>query len=78
MLECYDMDVLSYSGLDDRVGMGYLEPSLGGCEDHDWCLFSIEVRNAYGLPFEVTFERMEKGRKRATSSGPGRVNFSPR
>lgn len=27
----------------------------------DWCLFSIDVRNTYGLPFEVTFERTQEG-----------------
>lgn len=26
-----------------------------------WCLFSIEVRNAYGLPFDVSFERCQEG-----------------
>jgi len=56
------MDILSYSGLSDRVGAGVPDPSPGEGEDHDWCLFSIEVRNTYGLPFEVTFERMNKGR----------------
>ena len=61
MLECYDMDILSYSGLNDRVGVGRGNPPLRESEDDDWCLFSIEVRNTYGLPFEVTFERMDKG-----------------
>lgn len=73
------MDILSYSGLNDRVGVGRPDPSLGGGEDRDWCLFSIEVRNTYGLPFEVTFERMDKGQGRAASSGgPGRVKSPPR
>ena len=78
MLECYDMDILSYSGINDRVGAGDPDPFLGESEDHNWCLFSIEVRNTYGLPFEVTFERMDKGRGRATSSGPGYTNPPPR
>lgn len=73
MLECYDMDILSYSGLNDRVGVGRSNPSLGENGDHNWCLFLIEVRNTYGLPFEVTFERMDKGQGQAVSSGPGRV-----
>ena len=67
------MDILSYSGLNGRVGVGLPDPSLGESEDDNWCLFSIEVRNTYGLPFEVTFERMDKGQGRAASSGPGRV-----
>lgn len=61
MLECYDMDILSYSGLNDRVGVGRPDPSPEDSEDYNWCLFSIEVRNTYGLPFEVTFERMDQG-----------------
>ena len=27
----------------------------------EWCIFSIEVRNTYGVPFEVTFERDQPG-----------------
>jgi len=77
MLECYDMDILSYSGLNGRVGAGRLDPSLGESEDDNWCLFSIEVRNTYGLPFEVTFERTEKGQGQAASSGPGCVKSPP-
>ena len=61
MLECYDMDILSYSGLNDGVEAGCLDPFLEENEGRGWCLFSIEVRNTYGLPFEVTFERTEKG-----------------
>lgn len=57
------MDILSYSGLNGRVGMGHSDPSPGESEEHDWCLFSIEVRNTYGLPFEVMFERMDKGQE---------------
>jgi len=71
------MDILSYSGISDRVGAGVPDPSIGESEDHTWCLFSIEVRNTYGLPFEVTFERMDKGRRRAPSSGPGCTNSPP-
>lgn len=53
------MDILSYSGLNDRSGVGC--PSNGESEDQEWCLFSIEVRNTYGLPFEVSFERTDEG-----------------
>lgn len=77
MLECYDMDILSYSGPNDRIGIGHLDPSLEESEDYSWCLFSIEVRNTYGLPFEVTFERMDKGQGQAASSGLGCVKSHP-
>ena len=26
-----------------------------------WCLLSIEVRNTYGSPFDVTLERVQEG-----------------
>jgi len=71
------MDILSYSGINDRVGAGVPDQSLGQSEDHNWCLFSIEVRNTYGLPFEVTFDRMDKGGRRAASPGPGCTNSPP-
>jgi hypothetical protein len=29
--------------------------------DAGWCLFSVEVRNTYGLPFEVSFEGAQPG-----------------
>lgn len=30
-------------------------------EANDWCLFTIDVRNTYGIPFEVTLERNQDG-----------------
>lgn len=30
-------------------------------EEVGWCLFTIDVRNTYGLPFEVTLERVQEG-----------------
>jgi hypothetical protein len=30
-------------------------------DESGWCLFSIEVRNTYSMPFEVTFERLQEG-----------------
>lgn len=32
-----------------------------GDEDGEWCLFTADVRNTYGIPFEVTFERDQEG-----------------
>lgn len=68
------MDILSYSGLNNRFGAG---SSSNESEDQEWCLFSIEVRNAYGLPFEVTFERIDRGKEWVGSSGPGRIEYLP-
>ena len=69
------MDILSYSGLNDRFGVGC--PSNGESEDQGWCLFSIEVRNTYGLPFEVAFERIDEGEEWTASPSPGCVESPP-
>lgn len=69
MLECHSMDILPYSH--DTISTfldiassnsAYLDsrsafPNIGDAAD--WCIFCVEVRNTYGLPFEVTFEREE-------------------
>ncbi|CAK5277407.1 unnamed protein product [Mycena citricolor] len=60
MLECHGMDVLPFPShpfdLDESTESG-------------WCLFSVEVRNTYGLPFEVSFERTQQaGKSRAKTS----------
>ena len=73
MLECQAMDILSYTGatttktsdddLDDISPEARARTSLLHVgEIADWCIFSIEVRNTYGLPFEVTFERNQEGK----------------
>lgn len=66
MLECHEMDILpfpSYSHNEDfqsRLQTGKRK-GLVLDDDWGWCLFSVEVRNAYGLPFDVTFIRLEDG-----------------
>ena len=71
MLECHAMDILSYSGAttalspyvadNDLVDAKARRSLLHVGDIADWCIFSIEVRNTYGLPFEVTFERNQEG-----------------
>jgi hypothetical protein len=64
MLECYDMNIISYSDVDHKTGISIDDDEDSTYErddDDGWCLFSIDVRNTYGLPFEVTFERTEGG-----------------
>ena len=71
MLECHAMDILSYSGattalspyvaFDDSADVKTRRSLLHVGDIADWCIFSIEVRNTYGLPFEVTFERNQEG-----------------
>ena len=38
-----------------------IEEVLRREEDEDHCLFAVDVRNVYGQPFEVTFERRSGG-----------------
>ncbi|QRW27635.1 transport protein particle subunit [Rhizoctonia solani] len=56
-LECHAMDIVPYGGgltSDDS-------PKL-------WCLFMIDVKNLYGQPFEVTFERTQEGTDPASTT----------
>ncbi|KAF7304920.1 hypothetical protein MKEN_01206300 [Mycena kentingensis (nom. inval.)] len=59
MLECQGMDILPFpsypSDLEESADEQYRGSEAG------WCLFSVEVRNTYGLPFEVSFERIQPG-----------------
>jgi trafficking protein particle complex subunit 9 len=64
MLECYNMDILPLSVRDHEAKSAprnKRQELLKGVEEDGWCLFSIDVRNTYGLPFEVTLERVQKG-----------------
>jgi trafficking protein particle complex subunit 9 len=74
MLECHEMDILpfpSYAANQDFQDQlrGGKKSDLVLEEDWGWCLFSVEVRNAYGLPFDVAFSRMENGRYSGASCG---------
>ncbi|KAI0079931.1 Trs120-domain-containing protein [Panus rudis PR-1116 ss-1] len=72
MLECHGMDILPYSP--DTVASTLGDDDLNSRQSHDilarrqllnvdsvadWCIFSVDVRNTYGVPFEVTFERIQ-------------------
>lgn len=72
MLECHAMDILTYSSFtlstlletpdeDEELAVSARRALLNVNDVEDWCLFSVEVRNTYGLPFEVTFERNQSG-----------------
>ncbi|KAG6814362.1 hypothetical protein H0H92_010948 [Tricholoma furcatifolium] len=67
MLECHSMDILPFprnpSREDDAVDARTRarRETLYVDDEGSWCLFSIEVRNTYGLPFDVTFERVQEG-----------------
>ena len=68
MLECHGLDILPYTAdmLRSVNGDECLEASLQVQNSEDWCIFSVEVRNTYGIPFEVTFaaDNHSKSRKR--------------
>ncbi|KAH7889670.1 TRAPP II complex [Phlebopus sp. FC_14] len=58
MLECHAMRIMPLTALScldyDPLHTNTLLTGVG--DPHGWCLFSVEVRNTYGLPFEVTFD----------------------
>ncbi|KAI0306435.1 TRAPP II complex [Multifurca ochricompacta] len=70
MLECHNMDILPLrSGDYESDGTPVNKEMLfRDVEEEGWCLFSIYVRNTYGLPFEVTLERMPKDTSPASTS----------
>ncbi|KAL4067655.1 transport protein Trs120 or TRAPPC9 TRAPP II complex subunit-domain-containing protein [Scleroderma citrinum] len=70
MLECYDMNIMPM-GVFSRLSSESTQVNrmdIGSDSFHHWCLFSVEVRNTYGLPFEVTFVRSQDGTEAATRS----------
>ena len=64
MLECHNMDIFPLSVGDreaENAPKNKRQELFKDVEEDGWCLFSIDVRNTYGLPFEVTLERVQKG-----------------
>lgn len=65
MLECHGMDILPFPSYISDKGDRALKTEHGEIfsvdDEGSWCLFSIEVRNTYGLPFDVAFERTQEG-----------------
>lgn len=72
MLECHDLSLMpmidvDYDDISHRAGNSVIH-FLPDDDPEEWCLFAIDVRNTYGLPFEVTFERDQIGTKSAAVS----------
>jgi len=71
MLECHEMDIVPFSPnyispadpRDHSEGGSELswKSLLREAEEAGWCLFAVDVRNVYGIPFEVTLERKQDG-----------------
>ena len=73
-LECHGMVILPFASVaavqessamggavaTEREGWKRTLEGVGE-EDGEWCLFTVDVRNTYGIPFEVTFERDQEG-----------------
>ncbi|KAI0031712.1 TRAPP II complex [Vararia minispora EC-137] len=69
MLECNAMDILPFSPTaagektgDGDAREGDVRALLGDAEEAGWCLLTVDVRNTYGVPFEVTFGRDQDGK----------------
>ncbi|KAG8836757.1 hypothetical protein FRC18_010798 [Serendipita sp. 400] len=75
-LECSSMDILPFSPIptlpldeqefdaDEKTRRNLLEVD----SESDWCLFTVDVRNSYALPFEVHFERQQEGTEAVSCS----------
>ena len=63
MLECHNMDIfpLVVGDYGAKTPANKRQALFNVVEEEGWCLFTIDVRNTYGLPFEVTLERAQKG-----------------
>ncbi|KAF8201813.1 transport protein particle complex subunit, partial [Pholiota molesta] len=67
MLECSGMDLLQFPSYPESGRRSQLSArndrlkALQSEHDAGWCLFSIEVRNTYGSPFDVTLLRTQEG-----------------
>ena len=63
MLECHAMDIVPFprhhSIQPDTSVNGEVLPVT----ESGWCLFSLDIRNTYGSPFNVTLERIQEGKK---------------
>lgn len=64
----FDLDLDAQDQDQDEKTRRELLDVAGQSDDDDWCLFTVDVRNSYGLPFEVHFERNQPGMKPATTS----------
>ena len=64
MLECHNMDIFPLVVGDyaaEKTPVNKRQTLFNDVEEEGWCLFTIDVRNTYGLPFEVILERAQKG-----------------
>ncbi|XP_006458106.1 hypothetical protein AGABI2DRAFT_148600 [Agaricus bisporus var. bisporus H97] len=71
MLQCQNMDLIPFPSYMDYIQTPSTTThhnNLGVDDGASWCLFSVEVRNVYGSPFEVTFEREQYGTSHSSTT----------
>jgi hypothetical protein len=64
MLQCHNMDLIPFPSYREHMEDSKISARSHHLDIDDgtsWCLFSVDVRNVYGSPFEVTFEREQSG-----------------
>ncbi|KIL69772.1 hypothetical protein M378DRAFT_190156 [Amanita muscaria Koide BX008] len=61
MLECHAMDVVPFPSYPAARVNGSVDDEILHVDDSGWCLFSLDIRNTYGSPFDVTLERVQEG-----------------
>jgi hypothetical protein len=72
-LQCQSMNILpllqgsGYPTVEGDVDSDVLRTALSEAGPNSstgaWCLFSVDVMNLYGRPFEVTFSRKQEGKQ---------------
>ncbi|KAJ7632643.1 transport protein Trs120 or TRAPPC9 TRAPP II complex subunit-domain-containing protein [Roridomyces roridus] len=68
MLECHGMDILPFPSNPLDLQQDQVDSDSQDADETGWCLFSVEVRNTYGLPFEVSFERIQQGKPKGLTT----------
>ncbi|KAF5391257.1 hypothetical protein D9757_001865 [Collybiopsis confluens] len=63
MLESHGMDILPYPSYpgEPNSEVAKHDSNLFVEDKAAWCLFFIDVKNTYGIPFEVSIERIQEG-----------------
>lgn len=66
MLECHEMDIMALRHMNhlsrqEIVVSNHALTLISGLQEYGWSVFCVDVRNTYGLPFDVTFSFGEDG-----------------
>lgn len=65
-LECHSLNIFPISQMEASVADNSADPYnwkglMSDVDRHGWCAVTVDIRNIYGLPFEVTLLRTQEG-----------------